>query len=60
MITSDELLGLARQMDRAALAIDLGSPALCPPILLRLLEQELVLLAAQASIDELDGWRAAI
>lgn len=58
MITSAELLGLARQMDRAALALEHRDPALCPVMLLRLLEEELVLRAAEASVDEMLAARA--
>jgi hypothetical protein len=53
-----ELFAPARQLDRAALAIDLHSPELCPTVVLRLLEEELVLRAAQATADEMVAARA--
>lgn len=56
-LSSAELLGLARQMDRAALAIEHRDATLCPVMLLRLLEQDLVLRAAEASVDEMAAAR---
>lgn len=58
-LTAAEILALARMMDRAALAIQLGMPGLCPVALLRLLEQELVMRAADASVEEILAVRAA-
>jgi len=51
-VSAAELFALARQLDRAAIAIDTRSPGICPVSLLRLLEEDLVQRAAAASVDE--------
>lgn len=59
LVSSDELRAIAHQLNRAQIAIDTRSPAMCPTALLRLLEEDLERRAAAAEVDEFLLARAA-